>query len=309
MKIKSFLSFIVFFFVMPEAFSYESSKIEIRAIIKEQNLVLPHGDLVWGDFFYFYTTLSDQDLKKIREQAFTLNIENKINLTREELVNEMRKIKDFNKYVFIYEAPELVSFVKQPFRYDQYIKNLVQEKMRTHCVDCIIEKVYFGYSPLFKTRPEQVMWSDLNSNKIKIFSNLSENQIHVGEIFVKAPLYQIQSFVPKSESISQAKVVSIEKEIKLSQLNQYYRDGTFQSVEAIRPLSAGHWLLVRDLKKIILIKNGQTVRGLVRNNNFEIEMRLIAKNSGSLNDIIQVEYNKKKLNARVLSEQEVEILE
>jgi flagella basal body P-ring formation protein FlgA len=68
---------------------------------------------------------------------------------------------------------------------------------------------------------------------------------------------------------------------------------------------------IQDLKKVELVKTGQIVKGSIRGQFFEIQSSFVVKRSGSRDETVIVENpeTKKNFSARVISSQEVEILD
>jgi flagella basal body P-ring formation protein FlgA len=290
---------------------------------RNQCVNLHNQDLRLGDLVLLeypnQSVLSQIVMMKISSQDFSKLWLHHDEITQEDFTDfisqNLRELSllDLKNTRVVFEIPEKLKFQKCNYINELYLYNLASIAVLGKCSQCRIESLSRIESMRFEERPKSARLVGKDYSQI---SFLDGNQKPLDQtpldVMINVPLWVTKVPMKKGDIISHDKVQESVKTINLGKLN-YIPQGNFEfdHYQLQWSLGSDHIVRIQDLKKVELVKTGQIVKGSIRGQFFEIQSSFVVKRSGSRDETVIVENpeTKKNFSARVISSQEVEILD
>jgi len=240
---------------------------------------------------YLFSIERDRYLKRVSAKKLLQILQNK----------GYRRFTAHNGYVTFYKRSpidfsalkqKLKEFYKQNYKFIQI--NSVWIIPRNH-----IQKLPKSF--IFKIQPRNALHSHAN------FSIKNHAKQVFFEYFIDADLYVFKTKrkILRGEALDGRNMKKVY--IKLDKF-QALPIQSFSSYQAKHHINEGKIITKRDIEKLALVKRGENISVVVKNNNMEIIMGAKALQSGSLNEMIQIENEKGvRLHAKVIGKNRVEV--
>lgn len=194
-----------------------------------------------------------------------------------------------------------------------YAINLIQEAVTKKCAECAVSRVEIQDHQVVSENivSARLVGRDQGQAQLLLKNNVTTD-LGPLQVWVQVPIWTTSATIRRGEILNRENMSLVDTVIPLSQLNyQLQSHFDLNAFQAQTTLPANYALRIQDIKKAHLIKSGQTVKGVIKGQSFEIESTYLAKASGARHEIIQVTNptTKKVLSARVLDAGQVEIVE
>ncbi|NPA65787.1 MAG: flagellar basal body P-ring formation protein FlgA [Epsilonproteobacteria bacterium] len=240
---------------------------------------------------YLFSIERDRYLKRVSAKRLLQILQNK----------GYRRFKAHGGYVTFYKKSnvdlsslkeKLKNFYEESYQYIQI--NDIQIVPRNH-----LEKLPKSY--VFKIQPRNALHSHGN------FSIKDHAKQIFFEYFIDADLYVFKTKrkVLRGELLDGRNIKKVRLKLDKFQALPVQQVGSYQAKHHI---NKGRIVTRRDIEKLALVKRGQYVTVIVKNNNMEIIMGAKALQSGSIGEKIEIQNEKGiKLHAKVIGKNRVEV--
>lgn len=296
--------------------SAQAENMQINVMVKPPVVTAPVSkkDVRLGDIFIIQTSDRQSLESLINMPVVGLDVGEH---SRADLIAGFRrsisKLNISNSARIQFDLPETVEIRNHNRVNTNYLINLAQVAVLTKCGECKIVRIDNLVSIELFERPRHAGLVGRDQSQVTFYTHQMQPLSWTGlEVIVDAPVWQADQYIRKGDLLSEVQVTVGTHEVRLGQVSFFPGVKVdLKNFEAGRTLTRGQSIRYQDLKKPTLVKQGQVVKAVLRGDLFTVDTVVTARQNGGLSDVIQVinPLTKRNMNARVISPEEVEVIQ
>lgn len=270
---------------------------------------------ILGDIFFISSEDPSLD-KNLISEPLPSQWRNNLKISRQQVIEwvkgyiQERKLQ--TKVRLSLSMPEQVVISKGNSLSNNYLKNLAQLKIKSTCSTCQLHLLETKSVTDFKARPSQAEWTTDEPQRMTFAQNQDNQSNHlIYEVWVIDEVWVTQLPLINGERLTQDKLKVQALVMKWSQAQVALKSGVlpdqYMTVKAINDQS---FIKISEVKKNRVVKIGQPMKGILKGEQFSIEISVVARESAAIGDQIKVYKGdtRKELMAKVISDDLVEII-